>query len=330
MSLKKLGQFIRRQGWSFFGITDYQTARQALKKHEKVFEKWFKKGMASDMKWLSRMKKDRYRPENKLPDIKSVIVLAAWYGKVEPFGVAQGKRQMCSSKHGRVARYAVGKDYHKVLKKKLLKLSDWLKQQNPGAKTYLSVDSGPTVDRVLAEAAGLGFFGKNSMVINPNRGSYFFIASLMTNIALPSTVRLQMPNCGVCTRCIDKCPTKAIVAPGVIDARKCIAYLTIENKGPIPLKLRLKIGNRIFGCDTCQEVCPFNLARAHKQKILIKELRPEYGTGESLDLNEVLAIKTDEEFLKRFAGTPLMRAKRNGLIRNAKAVVFNVIHRVVK
>ncbi len=318
MIKEKIEQFVKEQGWSLFGVVSYPALQKALAAHEGIFEGWIKKGMSADMDWLPAMKGDRYHPENKLPDIKSVLVLGAWYA--DSSAAADG-----NDKGGRgiVARYARGRDYHKVLKKKLLALSEWLKAQNPRVETYLSVDSGPTVDRVLAECAGLGFFGKNSMIIYPSRGSYFFIASVMTNIDLEATPRPRMPSCGSCTRCIDKCPTGAITAPGVIDARKCISYLTIENKGGIPEELRPKLGNRLFGCDICQEVCPFNVERAHKQEILIDGFKGEYGVGESLDLREILSIKTDEEFLHRFAGTPLMRAKRRGLLRNACVVAGN-------
>lgn len=312
---EKLEQFVKSLGWSFWGLARFDQVQKALQEHQGIFEGWIQKGMSAGMDWLPAMKGDRYHPENKLPDIKLVVVLGAWYGKDE--------QKMCSSNEGKIARYATGKDYHKVLKKKLLALSEWLKQQNPRIETYVSVDSGPTVDRVLAECAGLGFFGKNSMIISPGRGSYFFIASVMTNIDLEATPKRRMPNCGSCTRCIDKCPTGAITAPGVIDARKCISYLTIENKGGIPVELRSKLGNRLFGCDICQEVCPFNVGRAGKQEVLIQELKGQYGVGESLNLREVLAIKTDAEFTTRFAGTPLMRAKRRGLLRNACVVAGN-------
>lgn len=315
MIKENIESFLKKQRWNFFGIVDAKTVERALKKHEGIFAEWLARGLHAEMEWLPKMKRDRYHPENKVEGIRSVIVLGAWYGKFE--------QKNCSTKEGRVARYAAGKDYHRVLKKKLKALCEWLKQQNPKVETYTAADSGPTVDRVLAEAAGLGFFGKNSMIISPSRGSYFFIASVMTNIDLEATPRRQMPNCGNCTRCIDACPTGAITAPGVIDARKCISYLTIENKKGIPVELRSKIGNRLFGCDICQEVCPFNLGRAGKQEVLIQELKGEYGVGESLDLREVLAIKTDEEFCHRFSGTPLMRAKRRGLLRNACVVAGN-------
>ncbi len=303
-----LKAFIESQGWSGYGISSISEVEVALKRHEGIFEGWIKRGFQADMGYLEAMKKDRYHPENKLPDVQSVIVLQAWYG-------SQGQ--------GNVARYARGRDYHKILKKRLVALSDWLKAQDSAISTYVSVDSGPTVDRVLAEVAGLGFFGKNTNLIDPSKGSYFFIATLMTNAELPATEKRRMPSCGDCTKCISACPTGAIVGPRVIDARRCIAYLTIENREGIPLEMRPLIGNRLFGCDICQEVCPFNEGRAGKQEIRIDELKAESGVGDHLALAEILAIETDERFLERFAGKPIMRAKRRGLIRNACVVAGN-------
>ncbi len=319
MDFNTLKQFIDGQGWSFFGIASFEKIKSNFKKHEKIFKEWIKKGYQADMDWLERMKEDRFRPERVLPGVKSVVVLGVWYA---PASRSNIKDLSC----GIVARYAVGKDYHKVLKKKLIELSDWLKKSNvkgqmSKVETYVSVDSGPTVDRVLAEAAGLGFFGKNTCLINPSRGSYFFIASLLTNLDLPLTPKKPMPDCGDCRKCIKSCPTEALVKPGKLDARKCISYLTIENKGPIPAELRPKIGNRLFGCDACQEICPFNAVS--RCDVLIAPLKPESGAGGSADLKTILSIKSDEEFLNRFAGTPLMRAKRFGLIRNACVVAGN-------
>lgn len=308
IDLAQLKAFIENQGWSAFGIASISAVKEALKKHEGIFEEWLAKEFDAEMDYLEAMKKDRYHPEKKFSDLCSVLVLQAWYGSPES---------------GNVARYARGKDYHKVLKKKLLILADWLKKQGEGIQTYISVDSGPTVDRVLGEVAGLGFFGKNSNLIDPFKGSYFFIAILMTNAKLPVTEKRRMPGCGNCTKCAVACPTKAIVKPGVIDARRCIAYLTIENKGEIPVALRSKIGKRLFGCDVCQEVCPFNEGRAGKQVIKMDELQAVNGVGGGLDLTEVLSIRTDEEFKRRFAGTPLMRSKRRGLLRNACVVAGN-------
>ena len=308
IDLAQLKVFIEDQGWSGFGVISIEETEKVLKRHEGVFERWLAKGFQAEMRYLETMKEDRYHPENKLPDVRSVLVLQAWYG---------------SLRNGNVARYARGKDYHKVLKKKLLALSDWLKRQGEGVETYLSVDSGPTVDRALGEAAGLGFFGKNSNLIDSSKGSYFFIGTLMTNAELPVTEKRRMPGCGDCAKCMAACPTGAIVGPGIIDARRCIAYLTIESKGVIPEEFRSKIGNRLFGCDACQEVCPFNEGRAGWQEVTIDGLKGENGIGANLDLAEILSLRTDEEFEARFAGTPLMRAKRKGLLRNACVVAGN-------
>lgn len=314
-----------------YGVVGYSDVREALKKHKKIFDEWVKNGYEADMDWLVRMENDRFHPENKLPGVKSVIVLGAWYGgDSELADVANSANSpdsdeqiICSTKSGRVARYAAGRDYHKVLKKKLIELSDFLKNQEPDVQTYVSVDSGPTVDRVLAESAGLGFFGKNACIIDPRKGSYFFIASVFTNVELEVTASQHMPSCGDCRKCLQACPTGALVGPGQIDARKCISYLTIENKAGIPEEYRSAVGNRLFGCDICQEVCPFNVGRSHRQSVRIEKLKWNYGVGESLDLREVLSIRSDAEFLNRFAGTPLMRAKRRGLIRNACVVAGN-------
>jgi epoxyqueuosine reductase len=309
-----LSQLIDAQGWSFHGIVDFESAQSSLDGHRSVFDSWVKKGFHADMDYLPSMAKDRYMPVRKLPEAKSALILAAWYGY---------EQNNCSISLGKVARYAGGRDYHKILKKKLIQLSEWLKSQDPTAETYVSVDSGPLADRALAEAAGLGFFGKNASLIHPSKGSYFFIASLLTTLDLGTTPKMTMPNCGDCLRCQTACPTGALKGGGVVDSNLCIAYLTIENKGPIPIGLRPKIGNRLFGCDICQEVCPFNVGRAKSQTVRIPELKSGAGVGESLDLVEILSFRNDEAFLKRFAGTPLMRAKRFGLVRNACVVAGN-------
>ena len=319
---KTLQQFIESQGWTMFGVVDREVACEALKKHKSVFEEWVRAGFEAEMDYLKRMEGDRYHPERVLSDFRSAIVLGAWYADAL-YTADTAEQKICSSKCGKVARYAAGKDYHKVLKKRLVILSDWLKSQGSGIKTYASVDSGPTVDRVLAEAAGLGFFGKNSCIIDPRKGSYFFIASVLTNLELEPTAERHMPSCGDCRKCLDVCPTGALASLGKLDARKCISYLTIENKEGIPEELRSAVGNRIFGCDACQEVCPFNVGRAHQQEVRIDQLKGEFGAGGSLDLRKILSIRSDEEFLERFAGTPIMRAKRRGLIRNACVVAGN-------
>ena len=313
---KEIIDFIKRQGWNFFGIVSRERLQDFLEKHQKIFKQWISDGNHGTMDWLLRMEEDRYHPEKKLPGLKSVIVLAAQY---------EYEQIICSKDDGVVAAYAAGRDYHKVLKKKCIELTKWIKFNDKEAQTYVSIDSGPTPDRVLAEAAGLGFFGKNTMLISPDKGSFFFIASVMTNLALVETqnfASLPMPNCGSCRKCIDVCPTGALKGDGSIDARLCISYLTIENKEGIPVGLRPKIGNRIFGCDICQAVCPFNLKKP-KNEVVMEGLRGEVGVGHTLDLREVLLMETDEQFLEKFQGTPLMRAKRRGMLRNACVVAGN-------
>lgn len=308
-----LDDFLKDQGWSFFSIVDRNTVEKALNRHKTIFEDWVSKNYVADMDYLENMKEDRFNPSNKLSSFKNVIVLGTWYKKSENN----------NKKNFKIADYANLRDYHRVLKKKLIKISDYLKSKNKNVETYISVDSGPMVDRVLAESAGLGFFGKNSCIINPSIGSFFFIASILTNVDLDISDKKQMPNCGNCSICINSCPTGALISPGLIDARKCISYLTIENKKGIDVALRDKIGDKLFGCDECQKNCPFNKTYLSKQKILMKELILKNNILDILKLEDILSISSDDEFLKFFAGTPIMRAKRFGLIRNACVVAGN-------
>lgn len=299
----RLSDFIQKQGWSMYGVSSIEEVKMALNRHKPVFDEWVKNGYEADMDYLERMEEDRFHPENKIPNVKSVITLGAIYSSGESGDM--------------VAKYAGGRDYHNVLKKKLVELSDFLKERNPGISTYVSVDSGPTVDRVLAEVAGIGFFGKNCNIVNPKMGSYFFIANLITDLSLDSYSPFErMPSCGDCKKCLNTCPTGSLISPGVIDARKCISYLTIENKGGIPIELREKIGEHLFGCDECQGCCPFN---ERGQEVLIEDFIKK---GE-VDIKEIFSIKTDEDFLSKFAGTAIMRAKRIGLLRNTCIVAGN-------
>lgn len=311
-----LESFIEDQGWSSYGVISVKDLRPLLEEHERIFKRWLSKGYQANMGYLEAMKNDRYHPENKLPDVKSIVVLQAWY--------AARVSSSTDIDQGIVARYARGRDYHNILRKKLKVLSEWLQEQNSEIQTHASVDSGPTVDRVLAEAAGLGFFGKNTNLIDPSKGSYFFIASLLVNCDLPVTVKKRMPGCGNCHNCLKACPSGALVAAHTLDARQCLSYLTIENKAGIPLEMRPLLGRRLFGCDICQEVCPFNEGRAGRQSVRIGGLSSENGVGETLDLEKVLGLASEEEFLEQYAGTPLMRAGRRGLLRNACIVAGNI------
>ena len=223
---------------------------------------------------------------------------------------------------GRVARYAWGRDYHVVIKEKLFRLRRELEEElGVRIKARGFTDAVPLLERSAAQHAGLGFFGRNSCLINNSVGSYFFIADLIVDLDLepdsPGT-----GTCGRCTRCMDRCPTGAIKAPGVVDARLCISYLTIENRGEIPRKLRPLVGDWAFGCDICQEVCPYNKTKASRSRW--PEFSAEAGKGPYLEIVEILKIRTEEEFEERFAGTPLTRPGRAGLLRNCCVAAGNL------
>ena len=272
------------------------------------------------MEWMANYTL-RTRPELLLPGAKSIIVIGInYYRETAPVPPC----------HGRVARYAHGRDYHKVIGKILRALAAYKKETAPKALCKICVDSSPLMEKSYAVKAGLGFIGKNTTLITPQFGSYVLLGEIITTLKLKcdkskipgmshSPEKSASPGtCGTCTRCLDSCPTKALTGPGKMDTRRCISYLTIENKGGIPREYHPKIGNRIFGCDACQEVCPYNktLAKPATNKEIIRPI-----AGPSLPLKKILAIRSDEEFQRRFAGSPLMRAKRAGLQRNARCVI---------
>jgi epoxyqueuosine reductase len=271
------------------------------------------------MAWLENVE-PRTRPELLLPGARSVIVIALnYYTPDSP--LLPG--------HGRIARYARGRDYHKVIGKILKKIAAFIKETAPDSRSKICVDSSPLLEKSYAVKAGLGFIGKNTTLITPQFGSYVFLGEIITTLELECDTPHAAPEyitgtCGTCTRCLDACPTGALTAPGCMDARRCISYLTIENKGEIPPELATKIGTRIFGCDGCQEVCPYNksFAKPAADQDVAKPL-----AGSSLPLKDILEIRTDAQFLARFAGSPLTRAKRAGLQRNAEIALTNDVVR---
>ena len=228
-----------------------------------------------------------------------------------------------------VARYAVGADYHDVLKEKLLRLLDWLREEvGTSALGRAYVDTGPILERDLARRAGLGWFGRNTMLINPGAGSYFFLGLLLLDVEIPPTDPFSHDRCGSCAACLEACPTGALLgrdasgAP-VMDARRCISYLTIELRGPIPTELRPGIGNRIFGCDICQEVCPWN------RRFSAPRGEERYAPGRDLtgrglvELTAELLDMGEDGFRSRFRGTPVLRTGRRGLLRNLCVALGN-------
>ncbi len=286
---------------------------------------WLRAGYHGDMDWIARTREIRQDPAKKLPGAASVIVLARNYYNRPPaeWPAEDGKSSGAgdgdgAGPRGKTARYAWGRDYHNAFKKPLRRLKAFLDAMAPGHVHYASTDSGPVLERTWAERAGLGWTGKNSLILNKELGSYFLLATVITTVEL----RPDSPvgdHCGTCTACIDACPTDAITAPGVVDARRCISYLTIENRGAIPGDLGKKSENWVFGCDICQEVCPWN-RRAPETSSEDFKPRPEQAAPR---LDELLTLD-DGAFRTRFAGTPLMRAKRPGMARNAANAVANI------
>ncbi len=271
---------------------------------------WIESGYAADMQWIER-RKDAYRhPDGVMPGTRSVIMAAMNYN--------DGSHP--SEAGARVARYAWGSaDYHDTLKPRLQKLGRLLREEIPSARTRVVIDTAPLLERDFGRLSGIGWFGKNTMLISRSIGSWFFLGAVLTDIELQYDEPLEQTFCGTCTRCLDACPTDAFPEPGVLDARKCISYLTIEHrKEPIPLDLRHGIGNWLFGCDICQEVCPWN-------RFAPSETLPEFQHQPDLnpvDCRELLRLN-DEQFQIRFAGTPFSRPGRAGLLRNAAIVLGN-------
>jgi epoxyqueuosine reductase len=223
-----------------------------------------------------------------------------------------------SSGHGQIARYAIGRDYHDVLRSRLNQLGKWLEEAMPGCKTRGVVDSAPLAEREFAARAGLGWFGKNTMLIDRRAGSYFFLSGLLTTVSLPVDYPVEVDHCGTCTACLDICPTDALPEPRVLDANRCISALTIEDHGPIAKSFRPQFGNWIFGCDLCQEVCPWNRYAPGTEDPELQSMRNE----EMPSLVELLSLDKSA-FRKKFHGSPILRAKRVGLLRSAAIALGN-------
>jgi epoxyqueuosine reductase len=300
----------REAGFDLVGVTSVEP----LEVGGKRLREWQEAGMAADMGYMHRPVELLSDPRKLQKSAKSIVSLGvSYYPGEHPENTGDG---------GRIARYAWGRDYHQVIKERLFRLRKELEEElGVRIKARGFTDAVPLLERSAAQHAGLGFFGRNSCLINDQVGSYFFIADLIVDLELKPDA-LGTGTCGRCTRCIDKCPTGAIKAPGVVDARLCISYLTIENRGEIPRDLRPLVGEWAFGCDVCQEVCPYNKRKATKSRW--PEFSEEAGAGPYLKIEEVLAIRTEKEFERRFAGTPLTRPGRAGLLRNCCVAAGNL------
>ncbi len=303
----------RALGFSMIGVIPAAPGRRL-----DAYLRWLASGYNGEMGYLARPDRTSRRTDLNviLPDVQSLVCVGLDYypGQLPSDVISDPSR-------GRISSYAWGQDYHDVMTPRLAELASWL-EKNSGAPTSskVYVDTGAILERDHAESAGFGFTGKNTMLISPRVGSWFFLGELLTSARLlPDTMNSSMPNCGRCSRCLDACPTDAFPSPYILDARRCISYLTIELKGWIPRALRPMMGNWIYGCDICQVVCPFNR--------FAKPVDESAFKAESLDraaprLIEILSLD-DDGFQERFKGSPIRRIKRDRLVRNACVAAGN-------
>jgi epoxyqueuosine reductase len=292
-------------GFLACGIADLSPSR-----HADRLDAWLAKGYAGTMRYLHRQARRRKDPRLIVPEaISAVVVLDNYY-------TPDGEADLAAP---RVARYARGEDYHRVTMARLDRLADWLRVR--GARVAHSyVDAGPVPERELAQRAGLGWIGKNTMLIRPGAGSYCFIGTVFTDLALPLDQPFDTDHCGRCTRCLEACPTGALVEPRVLDATRCISYLTIEQRGPIPDELTDRLSGYAFGCDICNDVCPWNVRFA--ELTTVAAFTPggalagvDEGTFEAMD---------EAEFAERFGATPFARPGLEGMRRNVRAALSSV------
>ena len=268
-------------------------------------DEWLANGYAGTMRYLHRQAARRKEPQRIAPEARSVVVVLDNYYSADAPTDAWPPR---------IAKYARGEDYHRVTSTRLGLLADFLRER--GARlSHTFADAGPVPERELAQRAGLGWIGKNTMLVRPDVGSFFFIGSIFTDLPLQSDQPFELDRCGTCTRCLDACPTGALVGPRLLDATRCISYLTIEQKGPIPDELAGNFQGYAFGCDICNDVCPWNQRFA--TETAIPQFRPRHTLG-PVDPHAFEEM-TAEEFDRRFADTPLERPGLNGMRRNFQA-----------
>ncbi len=292
------------------GFALVRVARALPPPHAEAFHRWLAAGHAGEMGWMERNAERRTDPQLVLPGAKSIIVLAMNYHP----GNVPGKGSM-----DRIARYAWGGDYHDLITPRLRQIEAFLARHGGVQRSY--ADTGPVLERDFGALAGAGWHGKSTMLIHPQLGAWFFLAEVLTTLELEPDASL--PNrCGRCIRCLEACPTGALVEPHQLDARRCIAYLTIEHKGSIPEPLRPLIGGRIYGCDGCAAACPWNRFAQVSRESAFKA-----RAGVKLTPRELLALSGDQ-FRAVFRGSPIMRIKRRGLLRNVCVALGNTGTRV--
>ena len=299
----------KRLGFELVGITPAEESQTI-----RLYEKWLENGYAGKMGYLEKHRRLKRDPRHCLPEAKSVISLAINYYTLNP-----AQTLVENPERGQISRYAWGDDYHEVIRAKLRKLATFIDEAGgKKLKQKIYVDTGPIIEREYAQKAGIGWIGKNTNFINWRSGSWHFLAEILVGIELDYDWQLPHGSCGTCTLCIEACPTDAIVAPNVLDSRLCISYLTIELKDSIPSELRPQMGNLIFGCDICQEVCPWNSKATPSSE-------PGFYPREENIAPKLLSLMdmTQAEFSKRFKNSPIKRAKRRGFLRNVAVALGN-------
>ena len=276
--------------------------------HADAFHEWLEQGFHASMDWLAREPERRCRPERVLPGACSVIALAMNYF------VPETAPPEDNAARGKIARYARGRDYHNFIPKRLKKFDEALAAE--GGRQRYFIDSGPLLERDFAVLAGIAWHGKSTLALHPKLGAWFFLAAVITTLEIEAGTPMR-DHCGKCTRCIDACPTAAIVAPHQVDARRCISYWTIEHKGPLPDWIRPLLGDRVFGCDDCLDACPWNrFATASREASFAARPASRWPLRDYLALDE-------QAFRKLFEGSPIRRAGRQGFLRNVCTALGN-------
>ena len=306
IDLPALAQSIKDWGREL-GFAHVGIAGVDLAEHEQHLERWLAAGYHGEMDYMGAHGSKRSHPDELVPGTVRVVSLRMDYLP----GDTRMAQRLAQPEKAYISRYALGRDYHKLVRKRLQQLAERI-QQEVGPFGYRAfVDSAPVLEKAIGEQAGLGWIGKNTLLLNRKAGSYFFLGELFTDLPLPIDEPHGSEHCGRCSACLDICPTAAFVGPYVLDARRCISYLTIELKGPIPEELRAPMGNRVFGCDDCQIVCPWNrFARPTEQG----DFQPRHGL-DNAELAE-LFLWSEETFLSRTEGSPLRRAGYERWLRN--------------
>ncbi|MFP4430904.1 MAG: tRNA epoxyqueuosine(34) reductase QueG [Spirochaetaceae bacterium] len=302
-------ELFAEEGLTLMGVADAVVNESG----EADYQEWIRRNFHGSMTYMERHAAAKFRPEELLPGCRSILVVGLNYYQDAP---------AATNRQGKIARYAWGRDYHKVLGKRLKRIRRRLEDRFPDDQFRNFTDATPLAERYYAERAGIGFQGRNTLLISERYGSWFLIGEVLSTRRFPPTSAPPGHHGACpssCRKCIDICPTGALYAPYRIDASRCISYLTIEHKGSIPEELRSKVGNWLFGCDLCQEVCPLNVRRQITGETDFLRI----NAGATAELDEILSIPDEETFKNRFAGSPLMRPGRVGLIRNACVVSAN-------